>query len=556
MNALHRGQENRKATSSGSSSFGLSHESSSSSLPANNADRSNFSNNTYGSTPNSPHSSEDSFLATFIDEEDSPQATVVDATVNLVKLCIGSGVLALPYAVDKGGLILSPIFIGLVAWWNYVSCEQMMDCKAAVVGVLCPRQVNSTYSRIAYCACGWWGVWITDMCIIVTLLGVCVTYLITFTSLMSSIPFVDMSNVQLCFIGMIVVYPLAIQKDVSKLAKMSILGLLCVLIGIASITFFGLELYGELALEEPRILPLWCPSIEDFATFVGIAVFGFGTCSLAFPVEESMKIPKEFPTAAKYSLIFVWLVYVFVGNGIASLFIHDSRGIASNILRNLPLDATSAHIVKGTLAISCILTMPLAFIPPASMIESMLVQVYDRICGRESSIAVKQVSTDRGYTPIKGGSSSEYTDFETERVPISITHHLSRSGSPSLIQYSIGEDGRLEYMLNPREPSNILRYINRSLLIALIAIASLSIPCFGLMISLLGAFTVAILSFVLPPLFSLIIISQQYRSDGTRNIWKYNRDIILLLLGIFTTISATSIVALQCYKSMSNGGQC
>ena len=113
-----------------------------------------------------------------------------------------------------------------------------MDCKAAVVGVLCPRQVNSTYSRIAYCACGWWGVWITDMCIIVTLLGVCVTYLITFTSLMSSIPFVDMSNVQLCFIGMIVVYPLAIQKDVSKLAKMSILGLLCVLIGIIDYIFW------------------------------------------------------------------------------------------------------------------------------------------------------------------------------------------------------------------------------------------------------------------------------------------------------------------------------
>ena len=51
-----------------------------------------------------------------------------------------------------------------------------------------PPEATSTYSMIAYCAGGWRALYITDFCIIVTLLGVCVTYLITFITLLSDVP--------------------------------------------------------------------------------------------------------------------------------------------------------------------------------------------------------------------------------------------------------------------------------------------------------------------------------------------------------------------------------
>ena len=42
---------------------------------------------------------------------------------------------------------------------------------------------KKSFSRIAYLACGIWGVRITDMCLIITLLEVRVTYIITFSAL-------------------------------------------------------------------------------------------------------------------------------------------------------------------------------------------------------------------------------------------------------------------------------------------------------------------------------------------------------------------------------------
>ena len=518
----------------------------------------------YSYDPTTRSQSEDSFLGNLQEEEDEdddlPRSSVTDASINLIKLCLGSGVLALPYAVNKGGLILSPIFIGLVAWWNYVSCEQMMDCKRAAACSYVPSQVSSSYSRIAYCACGWIGVRMTDLCIIITLLGVCITYLITFSSLLLSVPGMNLSPEWTAVMGMAIVFPFAMQRDVSKLAKMSILGLVCVLIGIASISFFGVALYGDEAMDEPRMLPLWCPSVSDFATFVGIAVFGFGTCSLAFPVEETMKVPLDFSIAAKYSLIFVWVVYVFVGNGIASLFIHDARGINSNILRNLPTDALSAHIVKIALAGSCLLTLPLAFIPPAQMIEQKLMHIFESARNSDTSSINSSISNSTAAAhPYKEIHAAAATG---ERTPISQspTYIVSRSGSPQRrpnYNRNDEEDIEAEYPLYKQEPSFFLRVVNRVVLMVIITVGSLAIPCFGLMVSFLGSFTVAILSFVLPPLFSMLIITKHKKDNSSADKWNYIRDVVLMTVGIFTAVSATTIVALKCIETMTSGeGEC
>merc|ERR1711871_623092 len=140
----------------------------------------------------------------------------------------------------------------------------MMECKRAASGDRCPREVSSTYGRIAYCACGWLGVYVTDFCIIVTLLGVCVTYLITFTTLLQSVPSVTLNSDELSMLAIVVTFPLCVQKDVSRLSGMSILGLLCLLVGICAIAFFGVARYGQLSTYSATdLLPLWCSSMSD-----------------------------------------------------------------------------------------------------------------------------------------------------------------------------------------------------------------------------------------------------------------------------------------------------
>ena len=62
----------------------------------------------------------------------------------------------------------------------------------------------------------------------------------------------------------------------------------------------------------------------------------------------------------------------------------------------------------------------------------------------------------------------------------------------------------------------------------IITIGSLAIPCFGLMVSFLGSFTFTILSFVLPPLFSVLIITKRKKDKSSTDKLNYIQDLVLL----------------------------
>jgi len=188
------------------------------------------------------------------EDDDRPignkKSSVFDATVNLVKLCVGTGVLALPFAIAKGGLIFGPLAIAFIAAWNSISCSQMIECKYACKERRdIPQHVNSTYSRIAYCGGGTWASMFTDACIIVTLLGVCVTYQITFALMLNDMSIEQYSSAFLTMLSAILLFPLTLTKDLSGLALVSKLGLACLLISILTIFIWGMNAYGMQALQ-------------------------------------------------------------------------------------------------------------------------------------------------------------------------------------------------------------------------------------------------------------------------------------------------------------------
>ena len=46
-------------------------------------------------------------------------ATILQTTISVIKVCIGAGVLALPYAFSQGGLVVGSIGLSGIALWNY-----------------------------------------------------------------------------------------------------------------------------------------------------------------------------------------------------------------------------------------------------------------------------------------------------------------------------------------------------------------------------------------------------------------------------------------------------
>jgi amino acid permease len=130
-------------------------------------------------------------------------------------------------------------------------------------------------------------------------------------------------------------------------------------IGIASIILYGLYKFGGETWQQPfssaavpdASLTFWPDDMVDMTMFVGVATFCFGLCSMAFPIEESMRNKEDFSKAVFYSLIFVWVVYTVIGEIGAILYVHDVEGIKDNILRNLPEEEYASSIVRISMAL-------------------------------------------------------------------------------------------------------------------------------------------------------------------------------------------------------------
>ena len=96
----------------------------------------------------------------------------------------------------------------------------------------------------------------------------------------------------------------------------------------------------------------------------------------------------------------------------------------------------------------------------------------------------------------------------------------------------------------------------RTSLLCLCEYLATSIPCFGLTISLLGCFTVIILSFVIPPYVSLKLLTGPARANGNSHphvIWDYCRDYLLIFFGTTLCIVSSYIVGSQALQAFREG---
>ena len=55
-------------------------------------------------------------------------STVLQTSLTIAKLCMGTGTLALPYAAQQGGLVFNVIGLGAIVVWNYYSADCLLRC--------------------------------------------------------------------------------------------------------------------------------------------------------------------------------------------------------------------------------------------------------------------------------------------------------------------------------------------------------------------------------------------------------------------------------------------
>ena len=107
----------------------------------------------------------------------SKGASVATTALNVFKVYTGTGLIAFPYATRCGGLCAAPLGLVLIGFLNNYSIRILVDCKRRVAASSTGAGVI-TFTDVAARALGPVGRKVCAASVVVSLLGICIAYLI------------------------------------------------------------------------------------------------------------------------------------------------------------------------------------------------------------------------------------------------------------------------------------------------------------------------------------------------------------------------------------------
>jgi len=190
------------------------------------------------------------------------------------------------------------------------------------------------------------------------------------------------------------------------------------------------------------------------------------------------------------------------------------------------------------------LTYPLAIVPLCESVQKALEGPrVSRIYRWESlQRASSQYEERRGFDHLASSSSLQDQESGTSSTTTAATAGAAAPAAPPpVLQGGSSEGNHMpRYQQKHSEAESAWswkRLLLRAAIVFTTAVLSTVVPCFGVVVSFMGAFSVAILSFVLPPLFHLLLFNARLLRKEA--LW----DLFMFMFGLLACVSATSLTA-------------
>ena len=346
-------------------------------------------------------------------------SSIFQTALNITKLCMGTGTLALPFAAEKGGLLFNVMGLALIALWNYycanciLRCRDLLDPKDKPgEGVesnittksqqhqtstgsnieshehneyslnenrTTPPDGTTSYGEIAWYASGSIGLLSVDLLMLLLSVMLIIAYEVAMISFIDSMPITTGSRKIDIIIPSIIVALLSCSPDVSFLTKFSIFGLMALTLSFSVIMWQGLAENGLSGFQST--LNLWPRDLSDASSWFGVVVFGYGVVPFILNFRESMTIPNNVGLATKVGLVLVFLAYVVMSNFVRILF-SPTHTFNGDVLQALPKSSWIALTVRLLMTFVISVTAPLIVVPCGEMIEGKLGVGIDEISNR------------------------------------------------------------------------------------------------------------------------------------------------------------------------------
>ncbi len=206
------------------------------------------------------------------------KSSLLGAYANLCNVCMGAGIVGMPYAIKEAGLVSGTFMIIICAFLTEYSLRQLISLGKVA-------DVNS-YETLMEASFGRPGFIFLSVNMFLLSLGSMIAYLIIIKDTLPVLlhaPEDDHTKRLIMFISsVLIILPLSMQRDISDLEKTSKFNVILNSVLVALVAFYSpvkesVEASGGMMqlLSDEKIL--------DFSTFF----IGFGVCSFAFVCQDS-----------------------------------------------------------------------------------------------------------------------------------------------------------------------------------------------------------------------------------------------------------------------------
>jgi solute carrier family 36 (proton-coupled amino acid transporter) len=284
----------------------------------------------------------------------------------LLKAFVGTGIMFLPKAFRNGGILFSSMTLVAVSLITTLCFRLLLQCRKRHGGggygelgeaIIGPRFRSLILGSITLSQLGFVCAGIIFTAENLLSFANAVSY-----SMDSSQPFgVD----ALIAIQFIVLIPLALIRNISKLGPAALLADVFILIGLIYIWYYDIATLVERSIA-PSVV-LFNPSA--FTLTIGSAIFTFEGIGLILPIQSSMKNPEHFPKLLYLVMLIITVIFTSVGALCYATFGDETK---IQIISNFPQTSKLVNAVQFLYSLAVLVGEPVQLYPAIRIIETSL----------------------------------------------------------------------------------------------------------------------------------------------------------------------------------------
>jgi proton-coupled amino acid transporter len=174
-----------------------------------------------------------------------------------------------------------------------------------------------------------------------------------------------LSSKALIAIQLVVLIPLALIRNISKLGPAAMIADVFIMLGLTYIWYFDIASIAKFGIADSTVLF----NSSHYTLTIGACIFTFEGIGLILPIQSSMKRPEKFETLLLVVMVIITIIFSSVG-----LLCYMTFGSETQIevINNFPQNSKLVNAVQFLYAIAVLVGNPVQLFPAVRILEAKI----------------------------------------------------------------------------------------------------------------------------------------------------------------------------------------